>query len=100
MRVAIVRRVPGATFSMDVYADNLVAGLKTICPDWQIVEIAPKPWNSPDKLWQSGPGLRKYYERFWNHPRHVSQQSADIYHIIDHTNAHVAYWLKKQVNQL
>lgn len=95
LRVLIIRRVPGSTFSMDIYADNLVAGLRTVRPDWDIQEIAPVPWNSPDKLWQSGVGLKKYYERFWHHPNAVSQKTADIFHIIDHTNAHVAYWLRK-----
>ncbi len=95
MKVDIVRRTPGASFSMDVYADNLVAGLKAIRPEWEIVEVHPKPWNSVDKLWQSGTGIRKYYERFWHHPQEVSRLKADLYHIIDHTNAHVAYWLKK-----
>ena len=95
MRLAIVRRTPGASFSMDVYADNLVAGLKAIRPEWEIVEVHPKPWNSVDKLWQSGTGIRRYYERFWHHPQEVSRLKADLYHIIDHTNAHVAYWLKK-----
>jgi glycosyltransferase involved in cell wall biosynthesis len=81
---------------MDVYADNLVAGLKAVRPDWEIIEIAPEPWSQAENLWHSGTGLRKYYERFWNHPRTVSRQQADIFHIIDNCNAHVAYWLKQR----
>lgn len=96
MRVVIVRRERNVAFSMDVYADNLVAGLKTVWPDWEIIEIAPEPWSQAENLWHSGTGLRKYYERFWNHPRTVSQQQADIFHIIDNSNAHVAYWLKQR----
>lgn len=96
MRVAIIRRERGVAFSMDVYADNLVAELKTVRPDWEIIEIAPTPWSQAKNLWHSGTGLRKYYERFWNHPRTVSRQQADIFHIIDNCNAHVAYWLKRR----
>jgi glycosyltransferase involved in cell wall biosynthesis len=97
MRLVIVRREAGIALSMDVYADNLVAELKTIRPNWQIVEIAPQPWSrSPENLWHSGTGIRKYYERFWHHPQQVCQLEGDIYHIIDHTNAHVAYWLKRK----
>jgi glycosyltransferase involved in cell wall biosynthesis len=97
MRVVIVRREPGVAFSMDVYANNLVSQLKQLRPTWEITEIAPKPWsNTQENLWQSGTGLRKYYERLWNHPRQVCQIEGDIYHIIDHSNAHVAYWLKKK----
>jgi glycosyltransferase involved in cell wall biosynthesis len=96
MKIAIVRREPKVAFSMDVYADNLVKELKALRPEWEIIEIAPEPWSKDlDNLWHSGNPLRKYYERFFNHPRQVSKLEADIFHIIDHTNAHVAYWLKK-----
>ena len=96
MRVAIVRREPKVALSMDVYADNLVTELKAIRPDWEIIEIAPQPWsNDLENLWHSGNPLRKYYERFYHHPRTVSKLQADVFHIIDHTNGHVAYWLKK-----
>lgn len=96
MRVAIVRREAKVAFSMDVYADNLVAELKILHPDWEIIEIAPKPWSKDlENLWHSGNPIRKYYERFLNHPRTVSNLEADVFHVIDHTNGHVAYWLKK-----
>jgi glycosyltransferase involved in cell wall biosynthesis len=94
MRVIIVRREQGIALSMDVYADNLVAELRTIRPDWDIIEIAPEPWSKQGNQWQSGTGLRKYYERLWRHPQAVQQLEGDIFHIIDHSNAHVAYWLK------
>lgn len=97
LRVAIVRREPKVALSMDVYADNLLAQLRAIRPDWEFIEIAPQPWSSnAEDLWNSGNPLRKYYERFWQHPRQVQKQQADIFHIIDHTNGHVAYWLKNQ----
>ncbi|GCL41462.1 glycosyltransferase family 4 protein [Dolichospermum planctonicum] len=97
MRLVIVRREAGVALSMDVYADNLVAELKTIRPNWEVVEVAPQPWSkSQENLWHSGTGIRKFYERYWHHPQQVCQLEGDIYHIIDHTNAHVAYWLKKK----
>ena len=96
MRIAIIRREPSVAFSMDVYANNLVSELKAIRPDWEIIEVAPQPWSKDlENLWHSGNPLLKYYERFFNHPRTVSKIDADVFHIIDHTNAHVAYWLKK-----
>lgn len=97
MRVVIVRREPKVAFSMDVYADNLVAGLKEIRPEWEIVEVSPQAWCDEDAedLWQSGNPLRKYFERFYNYPRAVNQLDADIFHIIDHTEGHIAYGLKK-----
>lgn len=97
MRIVIVRREPGVALSMDVYADSLIAELKKLRPDWEILEIAPDFWNkNQENLWHSGTGLRKYYERLWRHPRAVRQLQADIFHIIDHSNAHVAYWLKQR----
>lgn len=96
LRVAIVRREKNVALSMDVYADNLIAELKQIRPEWEIIEIAPEPWSDDlENLWHSGNPVKKYYERFWRHPRQVKQQTADIFHIIDHTNGHVAYWLRK-----
>lgn len=95
MRVTIVRRVPGAAFSLDVYADNLVAALKIVRPSWEIVEIAPIPWNSPDKLYLSGSGIKKYYETFWRHPRAVSRLESDIFHVIDQCESHIVYGLEK-----
>ena len=95
MRVMIVRRVPGSTFSLEVYTDNLVAALKTVRPNWEISEIAPIPWNTPDKLYLSGLGLKKYYETFWRHPRAVSRLDVDIFHVIDQSDAHIAYGLHR-----
>lgn len=96
MKIAIVRREQKAALSMDVYADNLVAELKKFRPDWEIVEIAPQPWSkSLENTWNTANPIRKYYERFYNHPRKVSQIDADLFHIIDHTDAHIAYKLAK-----
>ena len=95
MRVMIVRRVPGSTFSLEVYADNLVAGLRTVRPNWEIAEIAPIPWNSSDKLYLSGSGIKKYYETFWRHPRAVSRLEADIFHVLDQSDAHIVYGLHR-----
>jgi glycosyltransferase involved in cell wall biosynthesis len=95
MHVVIVRREPGIAFSMDVYADNLVTNLRDLHPEWEITEISPELWGEGENAWKSGTGLKKYYERFWRHPRSVKSLEGDIFHIIDHSNAHVAYWLKK-----
>ncbi len=95
MKVVIVRRVRGSTPSLDLYSDNLVTGLKIARPQWTITEIEPKPWNSPDKLWMSGPGIRKYYESYWRYPKEISQLQADIFHIVDQTDAHIVRWLHK-----
>jgi len=91
MRVAIVRTMPD--FSMEVYANGVISGLKTVRPDWEIVDLKPQPI---DRKSQS-PILRvqKFYERFWRFPQLVQQHKADVYHILDHSEAHITYGLKK-----
>jgi glycosyltransferase involved in cell wall biosynthesis len=94
MRIIVVRREPTVSLSMDVYANNLIANLKALRPSWEIIEIAPEVWSKQKDLWQAGTGVRKNYERLWRHPHAVKALQGDIFHIIDHSNAHVAYWLK------
>jgi glycosyltransferase involved in cell wall biosynthesis len=96
MRIIVVRREPTVSLSMDVYANNLVANLKALRPNWEIIEIAPEVWSKQKDLWKAGTGFRKNYERLWRHPHAVKSLEGDIFHIIDHSNAHVAYWLKQK----
>ena len=93
MRIAIVRRAPLASYSMDVYADGLVSGLKTVRPDWEFVQIVPEQRQEGNSLLN---GLNKYYQRYWNYPQYVKnkKQDVDIFHVIDHSDGHLAYWLK------
>ncbi|MDD1438711.1 glycosyltransferase family 4 protein, partial [Dolichospermum sp. ST_sed10] len=91
MRIAIARTMP--EFSMDVYAEGLVSGLRAVRPDWKIVELFPEPIDRKSRSpWIR---VRKYYERFWNFPRCVEQQDVDIVHIVDAAEAHMVYWLQK-----
>ena len=91
MRVVIARTMPN--FSMDVYADGIVSGLKNVRPNWEIIELAPRPIDRSSH----SPFLRiqKFYERFWRFPNKITQQKADIFHIIDHSEGHIVNWLKK-----
>jgi glycosyltransferase involved in cell wall biosynthesis len=92
MRVAIVRTMP--EFSIDNYSDNLILGLKTVHPDWEIIELAPRPFERTNSAFAYR--VQKYYERFWRYPRLVSQQikAADIFHIVEPCDGHIVYWLK------
>ncbi|MFL9465518.1 glycosyltransferase family 4 protein [Scytonema tolypothrichoides VB-61278_2] len=79
---------------MDVYADALVSGLKAVRPSWEIVEFAPE--LNPDKKEKSWLyGVWSYYERYWRYPLVVRKKQADIFHIIDHSDGHLARWLKR-----
>lgn len=90
MRVAIVRRAPNTSISMDVYADGLVSGLKTVRPDWDIVELRPQTSAAGGGITQK---LGKYFEQYWHYPKTIKQHQADIFHIIDHSDGHLARWL-------
>jgi len=94
MRVAILRRAPKASVSMDVYADRLVAGLKTVRPDWTIVETYPQFRAGGAFPAQGLSGIQKYYERYWCYPRRLQQLDADIFHIIDHSDGDLSRWLR------
>ena len=91
MRVIIARTRP--ILSIDVYADQLVAGLKAIRPEWEIIEVTPNHLDKKSRSWASG--FWTYYERYWHYPRTVAKQKADIFHVIDHSYAHLAHFLKR-----
>ncbi len=93
MRVAILRRAPKFSVSMDVYADGLVSGLKTVRPDWTILEYCPTA--SRPGLFRWGKGAQKYYERYWRYPQRLHRLDADIFHIIDHSDGHLCTWLQR-----
>lgn len=92
MRIGILRPMPQFSVSMDVYTEGLVSALKAIHPDWELIELSP---SLPDR--KGDPivtGIKKYYERYWHYPRKIRQQDIDIFHIIDHSDGHLLYWLK------
>ena len=90
-RIGILRPIAGFSFSMDVYADGLVGGLKTVRPDWEIIELAPTLTNFKDNPILKG--VEKYVERYWHYPRQLAQHQIDLFHIIDHSDGHLLYWL-------
>ncbi len=92
MRIAIVRRAPGSSFSMDVYADGLVSGLTNVRPDWSIVEITP---SFTEYQGSSLERIGKYYSRYWKFPNDVKgRDDIDLFHVIDHSDGHLLYALK------
>lgn len=96
MKVAILRRSPGIAYSMDVYADALVDGLKTVRPHWQIVEEFPHNPVQGNRTNSLVKGVQKYHQRYWQYPKHLQHCDADIFHIIDHSDGYLVNWLKKK----
>jgi glycosyltransferase involved in cell wall biosynthesis len=91
MRVAIARTM--AEFSLDIYTNNLIAGLRKVRPEWEIIELIPKSFDRTSSSLTLR--IEKYYERFWRYPQFVSQQEADIVHIVEPCDANIAYWMRK-----
>ncbi|WP_414622891.1 glycosyltransferase family 4 protein [Calothrix sp. CCY 0018] len=92
MRIAIVRMIP--EFSMDVYTNGIISGFRAVRPDWEILDLKPQPIDRKSRSLLLR--IKKYYERFWRFPQQVTQHKADIFHIIDPSEAHITYWLKNQ----
>ncbi|MEM9215751.1 MAG: glycosyltransferase family 1 protein [Cyanobacteria bacterium P01_F01_bin.150] len=96
MRVVILRRSPKASVSMDVYADRLIEGLRSVRPNWTIMETCPMlPPGDVKGLSKGIVGVGKYYERYWQYPRRLKSMNADIFHIIDHSDGHLSRWLRR-----
>jgi glycosyltransferase involved in cell wall biosynthesis len=82
-----------AEFSLDTYTDNLIAGLRTVRPEWEILELIPKSFDRTSSSLTLR--IQKYYERFWRYPQFVQQQEADLVHIVEPCDANIVYWLRK-----
>ncbi len=95
MRIAILRRAPRFSVSMDVYADSLVKGLKIVHPDWTVLEYCPSSNSSKIDTSQWVSGAQKYYERYWSYPKRLTRIDADIFHIIDHSDGYLSSWLRR-----
>lgn len=96
MKVAILRRSPGIAYSMDVYADALIDGLKTVRPGWEIIEEFPHNPAQGNRTNSLTKGIQKYHQRYWQYPRRLQSCDADIFHIIDHSDGYLVNWLRKK----
>ncbi|HVQ36146.1 MAG TPA: glycosyltransferase family 1 protein [Pyrinomonadaceae bacterium] len=73
--------------SMKLYADHLTDGLANLCRVENVY-----PWN-PRYINRSGSGVidkgMNYAARFGVHPLSLLNRRADVFHIVDHGNAHL-----------
>ncbi len=95
MRVAILEKERNLSPSMDVYAAGLVKGLQVVRPTWEIIQISPNTYPPRRGLSFVINGVRRYYHRYWKYPKNLISQDVDIFHIVDHSDAHLIHWLKK-----
>ena len=95
MHIAILRRAPKTSVSMDVYADGLISGLKSVRPDWTISEYHPDIKSKSPEEFRWFDGVKKYYEQYWRYPSELSHIEADVFHIIDHSDGYLSRWLRR-----
>jgi len=78
--------------SMDLYAEQLQRWLPQLAPDWDFVSA-----RVPVPAWGSARVFR-FAARYLVLPWSVARSSwrADIYHIFDHSYAHVGRWLDRR----
>jgi glycosyltransferase involved in cell wall biosynthesis len=90
VRVAVLRdnsRYSG--WSMRLYAENLVRGLSA--RGFEVRDVAAPAPPAPAPLPRSLRRVEAYLARYWRQPRRLRGLQADLYHVVDHANAH---WLR------
>ena len=88
MQVSLLRNVSEErNLSMKLYADRLTSGLKNRCALENFY-----PWNPP-YINRIGLGMidkgMNYVARFGVYPSRLLRRRADVFHILDHGNAHL-----------
>lgn len=101
MKVALLRVYKEERWhSIDVYADRLAQGLRRLYPDIHIVEVQLPAWSWSD--WRlslpfgrsaSLHTLGLYLSRWIRYPLTLRLVQADLYHILDNSYGHLAFFL-------
>lgn len=103
MRVAFLRVLTEENWvSMKVYADRLEEGLKQLPAGIELVSVSVPAWNWQDKRLPMPYGrpaslhtLGLYLSRWIRYPLALRQVKADVYHILDNSYGHLAFFLPR-----
>lgn len=101
MKVALLRVYKEERwYSIDVYADRLAQGIRRLYPDIHIVEVQLPAWSWSDRRLPLPYGrsaslrtLGLYLSRWIRYPLTLRLVQADIYHILDNSYGHLAFFL-------
>ncbi len=104
MKVALLRVLPQDRFrSIEVYADRLVGGLRKLDADLEIQEVVVQAWewNGFDVSMPYGrrASLRTlgiYLSRWVKYPLALRRVQADVYHVLDNSYGHLAFFLDRR----
>ena len=101
MRVALLRVMPQDRFrSIEVYSDRLVGGLRGLDGDLEIIEVRVQAWEWGDLGVRMPYGRRAslrtlgiYLSRWVKYPLALRRVQADVYHVLDNSYGHLAFFL-------
>ncbi len=101
MKVALLRVMPQEGFrSIEVYADRLVGGLKSLDGDLEVVEVNVQAWEwggfslpMPYGRRASLRTLGIYLSRWVQYPMALRKIHADVYHVLDNSYGHLVFFL-------
>ncbi|MGB9872848.1 MAG: glycosyltransferase family 4 protein, partial [Anaerolineae bacterium] len=101
MRVALLRDLKEENWpSIEVYADRLAQGLRKVAPELEVVEVQVPAWSWTDRRLPTPYGrsvspraLGLYLSRWVRYPLALRDVQADVYHILDNSYGHLAFFL-------
>lgn len=77
--------------SMDLYADELLQGMRASVPGWSVDTFVPRMKDGPAG---SAPGLgRMRWARYVGYPSQVAGLQADLFHVVDQGYGHLLWRL-------
>ncbi len=102
MRVALLRDLPQENWpSIEVYANRLASGLRALGPELEVIEAHVQAWSwanwSLPMPYGRSASLRTlglYLSRWVRYPLTLRRIHADIYHILDNSYGHLAFFLE------
>ncbi|MEW6716689.1 MAG: glycosyltransferase family 1 protein [Chloroflexota bacterium] len=100
MKVALLRALPLENWrSIKVYANGLTQGLRKIAPEIKIVDVKVQAWDwpripipTPYRRPASLHTLGIYLSRWVLYPLAIRKLDIDIFHILDNSYGHLAYF--------
>lgn len=96
MKVCLVCAVPRDFKSIHAYVDGLSTAMKAVRPRWEVV-VWPE---RPDALYRNdatfGSKIDKYVRRFIHYPMQIGQIDANVFHIVENSNAHLCGRLRSK----
>lgn len=101
MRIALLRDLVEEHWtSIEVYADRLAQGLRKVAPEVEVIEVRVPAWSWSDRRLPMPYGRRAslrtlglYLSRWVRYPLALRGIQADVYHILDNSYGHLAFFL-------